>query len=244
MSVQTEIDRIIGLVADSHEKVKQKGGTTAAPYLLANLPGAIESIPKGSDPVLQSKTVTPTTASQTVTPDSGYDGLSSVTINGDANLVPENIASGITIFGVEGELEAGGEGGDNPDSCVAVRIIGDLTTSQRFNTTRFNYFDVAFAGVTQQVKYMVSGPIVAETSTTENVIENPYFYPCTGSTLSIYLSVSGSTGYLVGDYVEDIFSIEGLYEYRGCNRVASGVDADIYEVFLIPLDWLDITWNG
>lgn len=44
MSIQTEIDRIIGLVADSHEKVKQKGGTTTTPYLLANLPSTIESI--------------------------------------------------------------------------------------------------------------------------------------------------------------------------------------------------------
>lgn len=81
MSVQTEIDRIIGLVGDSHAKVAAKGGTTAAPYLLANLPAAIESIPDASDPVLQTKTVTPSTSQQNVTPDSGYDGLAKVTVN-------------------------------------------------------------------------------------------------------------------------------------------------------------------
>lgn len=45
--IQTEIDRISGLVTDSHERVKTKGGTTAKPYLLENLPGAIDSIPEG-----------------------------------------------------------------------------------------------------------------------------------------------------------------------------------------------------
>ncbi len=81
MSVQTELDRIIGLVDDSHEAVKAKGGTTATPYLLTNLPNAIKSIPEASDPVLQEKTVTPATSAQSVTPDSGYDGLSKVNVN-------------------------------------------------------------------------------------------------------------------------------------------------------------------
>lgn len=55
----------------------------------------------------ESKTVTPTASTQTVSPSSGMV-LSSVTVNGDANLIPANIAEGVTIFGVTG-THSGGE---------------------------------------------------------------------------------------------------------------------------------------
>ena len=50
----------------------------------------------------QSKTVTPKASSQTIKPDSGYDGLSQVTINGDSDLKAANVLKGVNIFGVTG----------------------------------------------------------------------------------------------------------------------------------------------
>lgn len=73
--------------------------------MIINMNGA--KAPETPSPVMQEKTVTPETLPVVIGPDEGYDGLTQVTVNPDSQLIPTNIRSGKTIFGVEGTFTGG-----------------------------------------------------------------------------------------------------------------------------------------
>lgn len=89
--------------------------------LIAQIQAAVDNLPETGDTeiALQNKTVTPSTNTQTVTADRGYDGLNTVTIEGDANLIANNIKSGVSIFGITGTAESGGgSSSENVETCT------------------------------------------------------------------------------------------------------------------------------
>ena len=69
-------------------------------------------------------TITPTTTDQTVS--AGQYLVGAQTIQGDANLIPENIASGVSIFGVTGTHE----GNNGIDTSDATATAADIISGQ------------------------------------------------------------------------------------------------------------------
>ena len=87
MSIQTELTRITNAKAAIQTAIEGKGVTVPSDTLLDGMAALIDSIPAGGGaPSLQSKSVTYTeNGTATITPDEGYDGLSSVDVTVDVS---------------------------------------------------------------------------------------------------------------------------------------------------------------
>ena len=113
--------------------------------------------------LLQSKTADPSTASQTVVPDSNYDGLSRVIVNAvtsdiDSNIAASNIKSGVTILGVEGTY-SGGSTINNQDKTV------NPSTNQQIITS-----DEGYTGL---------GTVTVQPYTLKSITVEPSIWPMT-----------------------------------------------------------------
>ena len=118
---------------------------------LTELKNKANDLPNQNPPAqLQEKTVTPTKEGSSVAPDSGFDGLSKVTVNGDNNLVPENIKEGVSIFGVEG-------------TNVGTELSAtNLTKKSGFHDAYFNFYLKSTGERVQDISTNDTAPFLVE----------------------------------------------------------------------------------
>ena len=125
---------------------------TTQDNLISQIQTALQNKASISEPTLQIKTAIPTTSPQTVKPDSGYDGLSKVTVEAipsnyedvaiETNEYTTKLASLETaIVALESELEGkasgGGSGGANVETCTLEIVNNSNLAEMHFCVTRF-----------------------------------------------------------------------------------------------------------
>ena len=107
----------------------QEGDTYTIPAGYHNGSGTVQGVGGGGSYTLQAKTATPTKATQQITPDSGYYGLSSVSINP----IPSNYVDITGTTATQSDVLAGQLFVDNQGALKAGTMINNKAVSASFD---------------------------------------------------------------------------------------------------------------
>lgn len=100
-NIADALEEAIDIKSDIRDAIIERGVAVPQNTKFEDYPGKIALI-KG---IRQIKTLTPTAAGGTVSPDTGYDGFEYVILPAEPNLIPANISDGVSIFGVTGTAQ-------------------------------------------------------------------------------------------------------------------------------------------
>lgn len=162
MSIQTEIERLENAKSALKTSITNKGVTVDEGKKINEYSALVDSIVELKG---QTKTVTPSTSKQTISPDAQYNGLTSVTVNAvtsaiDSNIVADNIKKDVSILGVTGtyapEEEIDTSDADATASDIVLNktayVNGEKITGTLPLFPNTSTFTVSNAGVTDNIE--------------------------------------------------------------------------------------------
>lgn len=112
-----------------------EGATYTIPKGYHNGSGTVSGVSGGGNYTLQSKSITPTKAQQNITPDSGYFGLSDVTVGA----IPDNYQDVSATTTTAGDVLTGKIFTDSTGKVTTGTMANNGAVSQTLNTTTTSY---------------------------------------------------------------------------------------------------------